>query len=488
MAFLSLAMALSACGARVDDDLRQAAADQALGRGGGASGSTSGIDGGSTGDGGATGTSGDGGATGTSGAATGTGATGAGTTGTGTSGAGTSGTGSTTTGTGAAPAPPGGNGGAVDVGVTEDSILLGNVADLSGPVPGLFEGAVLGTQAHIAKINSEGGIFGRKLKLSVGDGQLECGQNKAQHAARVDKVFAFVGSFSLFDNCGNEVLKANPGIPDVHSALTKPAQQHASNFSVAPLGSGWRTGPLNYYKGKYGEKFKKIGTIFAGVGGGSQIWEGTEAAIVSVGGKVLYKRAFQPTDTDFTADIVRMRNEGVEMIYVNAADGATSARIVNAAKSQGVNWPIIFGAVSYEQGFLKSAGANAEGVFNDQQFALFFNPDEASRVPVVKDYQTWMDRAAPGKRKDLFSVYGWASVDLFVQALKKAGPKAKRADVLAALRTFTKFNAGGLLAEANPAGKKPATCWVLTQVKDGKYIRVDSPASGFRCDGAYFSR
>lgn len=481
-------MVLSACGARVDDGLRQAAADQALGRNG--SGGTSGTDGGPTGAGSTNGTTGTTGITstsGTSGAVTGSGTSGAGTSGAGTGGPGTTGAG-TATGTGAAPAPPGGNGGAVDVGVTADSILLGNVADLSGPVPGLFEGAVLGTQAYIAKINSEGGIFGRKLKLSVGDGQLDCGQNKAQHAARVDKVFAFVGSFSLFDNCGNEVLKANPGIPDVHSALTKPAQQHPSNFSVAPLGNGWRTGPLLYYKNKYGEKFKKIGSIYAGVGGGSEIWAGTEAAIKSVGGGVAYARAFQPTDTDFTADIVRMRNDGVQMIYVNAADGATSARIVNAAKSQGVDWPIIFGAVSYEQGFLKAAGANAEGVFNDQQFALFFNPDEASRVPAVKDFQTWMDRAAPNKRKDLFSVYGWASTDLFVQALKKAGPKAKRADVLAALRTFTRFDAGGLLAEANPAGKKPATCWVLTQVKDGKYIRVDSPATGFRCDGAYFSR
>jgi ABC-type branched-subunit amino acid transport system substrate-binding protein len=482
---LGTALTLSACGARVDGELRQAAADEALGRNGGGTGSggtSGGLDGGTTGiDGGTSGGSA-GGSTGAAGTTTGssgsTGASGS----TGSGGAGSSGT------TAGAPAPPGGNGGAVDVGVTGDSILLGNVADLSGPVPGLFEGAVNGTQAFIAKVNSEGGVYGRKLKLSVGDGQLDCGQNTAQHKSRVDKVFAFVGSFSLFDNCGNEVLKANPTIPDVHSALTKPAQQLPTNFSIAPLGNGWRTGPLLHYKKKFGDRFQKIGTIYAGVGGGNEIWAGTKAAIESVGGEVLYERAFQPSDTDFTTDIVAMQRAGVRMIYINAADGATSARVVNAARAQGVDWPIVFGAVSYEQGFLKMAGANAEGVYNDQQFALFFNPDEAANVPAVREYQTWMGRANPGKKMDLFSMYGWASADLFVQALKKAGPKATRKDVLAALRTFTKFDAGGILAPANPAGKKPATCWILTQVKGGKYIRVDSPANGFRCDGTYFFR
>ena len=78
-----------------------------------------------------------------------------------------------------------------------------------------------------------------------------------------------------------------------------------------------------------------------------------------------------------------------------------------------------------------------------------------------------------------------ASAQLFVQALTKAGPKATRADVMKVLKTVTSFDADGLLAPANPAGKKPATCWILNVVKNGKFVRVDTPTDKFRCDGSY---
>ncbi|MGB8651406.1 MAG: ABC transporter substrate-binding protein, partial [Mycobacteriales bacterium] len=380
----------------------------------------------------------------------------------------------------------GGNGGAVDVGVTATSITVGNVADMSGPVPGLFQGAVIGTQAYFAKINSEGGVFGRQLKLAVGDGQLDCGQNKAATQGLMSKVFAMVGSFSLYDDCGADVLKAHPEVPDIHEALGTKSQALANNFSVAPLGRGWRTGPLTYYKQKFGSRWQKIGAIYANVGTAPDVWKNTVAAINAYGGKVVSQQPYGATDTDFTSAVIRMRSDGVQMIYINTTDGATTARFVNAARSQNVDWPIVFGGTAYASEFLKQAGANAEGVYNDQQFAMFFNADEGARIPAVGEFQKWTDVVAKGEPKDIFAVYGWTSAELFVDALKKAGPKAKRADLMKALRTFTSFDTGGLLAPSDPADRKPPTCWILTQVKGGKFVRVDDPATSFRCDGTYY--
>lgn len=467
---------LTACGSRLDDQTRAAAAAGTLsqaGPGGGGSGGTSGAA--AVGTAGAAGTTGAVGSGGTTGGTTGTAGT-AGTTGS----TGTAGT------TGAAPpAPAGGNGGAVDVGVTGNSILLGNVSDLSGPVPGLFQGAVIGTQAYLAKVNSAGGVFGRQLRLKVGDGQLQCDENTRQTEALAPKVFAFVGSFSIYDGCGADVLAKAPGLPDIHNALDNKALKLANNFSVAPLVPGWRTGPLQDYKRKYADRWGAIGTIYANAGGGAATWAGCKAAIESLGGKVVYERGFQAAETDFTADIVGMKNRGVKMIYVIASDAPTFARIVSAARQQSVDWPILAGGIAYDQGFIQRAGSASEGVYNDQQFALFFNKDEADRVPAVKDFQTWTNKVAPGEKLDLFAVYGWASAQLFVKALTAAGAKAKRADVLAQLQKISSFDADGMIAPADPAGKKPPTCWLGAVVKGGKWVRV-TPDKGFRCDGPYY--
>ena len=384
-------------------------------------------------------------------------------------------------------AASGDNGGAVDVGVTATSITVGNVSDLSGPVPGLFQGAVIGTQAYFAKVNSEGGVYGRQLKVAIGDGQLDCGQNKAVTTDLASKVFAFVGSFSLYDDCGSPAISANPNLADVHSALGSVSQHEKNNFSIAPLGGGWRTGPLHYYKQKYGAAWQKIGAIYANVGASPTIWRQVKEAIASTGGKVVSDYGYGPSDTDFTATVVRMQRDGVQMIYATAVDGAYAAKFVNALRSQHVSWPIIFGGSIYDTAFLTQAGANAEGVFNDQQYAQFFNADDAAVIPAVAEFQKWTEQVGgKGVIKDLYSVYGWSSAQLFVQALRAAGPKAKRGDLLQALRLITSFNADGLIAAANPAGKQPATCWILTEVKGAKLHRVDSPQSTFRCDGSYY--
>jgi ABC-type branched-subunit amino acid transport system substrate-binding protein len=387
-----------------------------------------------------------------------------------------------------APPPPGGNGGATDVGVTADSITVANVSDLSGPVPGLFQGAVIGTQAYFAKINSEGGVYGRQLKLAIGDGQLDCSANKAATTDLVKKAFAMVGSFSLYDDCGRPAIDAVPNLADVHTALGPQTARDPHNFSVAPMGDGWRSGPLKHYAATYGTKWQHIGAIYANVGASPTIWSHVVKAIESTGGKVVSQYGYGPSDTDFTATVIRMQRDGVQMIYSTAVDGAYAARFVNAARSQQVTWPLIFGGGVYDQTFLAQAGANANGVFNDQQYPMFFNTDEAARMPVVKDYQTWTRRVGgDGVILDLYSIYGWTSAQLFVQALRAAGPRATRQSLMQALRRVTSFDGSGLIAAANPAGKTPAGCWILTQVDKGVFRRVDSPPTSFRTDCPYFA-
>lgn len=483
LVLLALSVLAAGCGTRVDDTVRQRAGAGILGPADTGTGTTGGLPGelGSTGgEGGTTGAVTTGGADGGTSTST-TGGSGLGsTTGSGSSSGAGAGTGV------AAPAPPSGNGGATDVGVTADTITIGNVSGLSGPVPGLFEGAVNGTNAYVAYVNSRGGVYGRKLKLAVGDDQTECGTNQNRYRDLSTKVFAFVGSFSLYDDCTAKVVGPMPQVPLVQYALSVEGNKLKNLFSPSPTLPGYATGMFQYWSSVYGAKTKKIGSIYSRTGSAEASYRAIKMASESVGWEYVYERGAAAAEQDFTADIVRMRQDGVEIVFLLATNAANVARIKKTADSQNFR-PVFIAPVAFDPAFMQLVGGPqaAEGIVGHNLFALNFTKADAAAVPEVALYQEWMRRNDPKANQDLFSVFGWASGVLFVQALLAAGPKATRASLQAELRKITSFDANGLVGRADPAGKRPTICYVLWEIKGGEYRRV-APAKGYRCDGSFF--
>jgi ABC-type branched-subunit amino acid transport system substrate-binding protein len=378
----------------------------------------------------------------------------------------------------------GGNGGATDVGVTANSITVANVSTITGPVPGLFAGAVNGTQAFFAYQNSQGGVFGRQLKLQVIDDRFDCGTNRSATEQALGSVFAFVGSFSLFDGCGAAVLAAKPEIPDVHPALAAEAQKEPNNYSATPVKPGLSMGVVNYIKSHFPNSIGAVGSLVGDVQSAKDAWAGAKKVMQANGISFTYERLYAPTETDFTADIVQMRSKGVKLVIEISADAKSVARIQTAAQQQ--NWkPDAWfnGASTYDSNYLPLAGSASEGTYVYLGSAMYMGED-SGMIPEVALFQTWLKKTHPGAPVDVFAADSWASARLFVQALQAAGPKATRASLTAALQNVHSFASNGFLAEADPAGKGPASCFIIIRVQGGKFTRVE-PASGFKCDGPF---
>jgi ABC-type branched-subunit amino acid transport system substrate-binding protein len=464
------------CGSRLDLSAaqRRAAADAAIGQGTQSlsQGSTTGglVNGTSTGTPGglSSGTSG-----GTSGALSST---------SGTTGGGGSSTGRTGT-TGAS--GPIDNGGATDVGVTATTITVGNVSDLSGPQPGLFQGAVNGTEAYFAYLNSNGGVYGRQVQLRASDGQTDCTANQNAHSALLGSVFAFVGSFSLYDDCGTQVVKAHPDVPDVSFALGEKTQQNTVNqFSPHFLPAGAPNGPFCYLAKKYPDLVKSVGSIYANIPSAAASQKAIENTGRSCGWNWLESIPVGATDTTFNAQITRMRNAGVKIVYEVATTVGNLAEMKKEADAQG--WkPLWVAPVAYNAAFTKLMGSAsaANGVIGYNLYSLFLNKDEVSRIPEVGLFQQWMKRVHPEAPVDLFAMYGWAAGKLFSEQVKAAGPKLTRSKFLTAIRKVHAWNAGGLVAESDVAGHKPGHCYVLWSITAGNFRRLDS--DGYRCDGRF---
>ncbi len=368
-------------------------------------------------------------------------------------------------------------------GVTPTSVALGNVSIIGGPVPGLFEGAPVGTQAYFDYVNSKGGVYGRKLTLDSYDDGFNGQQNAADTQSAVSKDFALVGSFSLFDSYGCKVLAQNPAVPDVSVTIDPTTNTLANVYSAQPLGQGLPLGPLLFLKKRYPTSLS-LGALVSNASTAIAQWQGQEVALRHEGYHITYVRFVNPLETDFTADIVHMRSLGVQTLFMTDLDWQVSAALVQDMTQQVWKPQVVFsGGPAYALQFIKTAGGPAaDGVWIGQLQALYQGEDRAV-IPADDTFLTWVQKAHPGWKPDLYTLYGWSSAQLFVQALRAAGKDPTRGKVLAALGRITSFDAGGLLAPADPAHKVSPSCYIMVRIVDQRYQRVaDPPGGGYRCD------
>ncbi len=375
-------------------------------------------------------------------------------------------------------------------GITAKTVTIGQVDTLSGPVPGLFKGAEVGTQAYVDYVNSTGGINGRKLVLDVQDDQLNASNYVTDTQQLVKSTFALVGGFSLLDGSQGAIDAINAAkIPDVTMSLTAARALDPYNYSPDPLVvGGSRLGPFEYYKKEFPQAVKHVGTLYTNVTASTVAQTKADvAAMESIGYHVSFSEVIGALQSDFTPEVLKMRQEGVQMVYIV---GAAVGQVANLAKDMAQQdfSPKVFSTngVAYDASYVPTADNAANGTETDMTSALYLGQD-AKSVPAVALYDKWVAKVGGQHYNDTYAMFGWSAAELFSQALKAAGADPTRQSVLAALNSITSFDAGGLLAPGNPAQKKPETCWILAKVVNGTWQRTaPDPKSGYVCNPGGF--
>jgi len=383
--------------------------------------------------------------------------------------------------TGSAAAPAGGNGGATDVGLSATEMKVGWVGTLSGPVPGLFRGALVGTQAAMAYQNSLGGLFGRRIKVQAADDAFDSGRNRAGHLQLKDQVFGFVGSFSVNDDGGISVLQECK-CPDVGAALTQAHADLPTTYSPQPVKRGWRTGLFKEIKAQYGAPvIEKVAFFVSSIQSAREIAAAERKVMEGLGYKIVYTREIGPNETNFTGDVIQMRNQGVKMLAYQG-DVGNMARLAASMDQQNFkvtvpNW----GNAMYDDQAFKIASPKAlEGTIIDAVYAMFRGED-GQRIPEVALFNQWMKKVDPNQVVDLFSFYGWLSGRLFVEAAEKAGPQLTRQKILSALSQFGTWDGHGSVGPVNVGQKKPSDCYMVLKIHDGKFVRTEPTDKSFQC-------
>jgi branched-chain amino acid transport system substrate-binding protein len=366
------------------------------------------------------------------------------------------------------------NGGGEGGAAAEGPFTIGAVLDITGP------GASLGVPERQAlellaeQLNAEGGIDGRKVQLIVQDDQsTEDGAAKAVNdLVSQDDVDIILGASRTGPSLAMRPvaessetpmisLAANQAIVDGSEWVFKTAQNDRvviERMVDYMAEQGWQTVGLARDASGFGEGVQEM---FNEVGAEEGI-------------KVIATEKFAPDATDFTAQMVNLRNAGAD---VNVIWGIPPAAGLaqRAYRQLNIEAPVMQSHGIGNQVFLDTAGEAAEGLvapLGRLVVAGQLPEDDPQRAVInqfIEDYT-----AEYGEPPSTFAGHAYDGWKLAVDALSEAGadPQAIR-DHLEQVTDFVGISGVFTMTPEDHSGLTKDAL-VLVTVKDGEWQLVDA--------------
>ena len=318
-------------------------------------------------------------------------------------------------------------------GVSDTEILLGQTMPYSGPVSavGTFGKAM---DAYFAKVNSEGGVNGRKIRLLSRDDAYSPPKTVEQTRRLVeqDGVLAIVGNVGTATNGAIQKYLNSNQVPQLFIS---------SGGQPDPINSPWTMGWLPTYASeariyaKYildNRPNAKIAILFQQDDYGRDFLKAfVEALGIRADKMVVSKLPYQVTDPTIESQLVSFRSSGADVFFSISTHKFTSQAI---RKIHELNWDplVIVPSVSSSiEAVFKPAGLdNARGIVSG---LLQKDPTDPAwdNDQGKKDWVSWMESYYPsGDRADRGNVAGYTIAQLVVEVVKSCGDDLTRENVM----------------------------------------------------------
>jgi hypothetical protein len=399
---------------------------------------------------------------------------------------------------------------ATDVGITDKEIHIAVIADVDSPLaPNLFvssRDAVQGVAKYLNSKAGGGGLAGRKVVVDFYDSKLNPNETTNAQIKACENDVAMVGTSSVFmssvDNMRNckDSTGAVTGLPDIPFVTTALAQQCSDqSFPIAPpqvvcstKDQHPQTFKANVSRGLfYNEKFgkDKLHGVYVF---GSDSKQARDSSFVSLGA---LRDIGIKSDKDFDLPSSSPQSAYTPVIQEMKAAGSNYGQAITAgamvlmrkeATLQGLTgvkvWDCGVGCYD-EENFLKAGGSDVEGQYVDTLFLPFYSKADQKANKMTGNFvkYTGQDKIAS------FGAYAWAAGIAFrdaVDAQVKAGGvnSVTRKTIFEQLNKIHKFDADGMFAPIDLAGRQISNCSVTMQVKNGEFVRVNPTKAGqFKC-------
>lgn len=353
-------------------------------------------------------------------------------------------------------------------GITDDTITIANVSDISGPVPGVFQAAQDATTAFAASINAGGGLCGRQLKVIALDSRADAGANQIAYAQACDQAFAAVGSMSVFDQGAATAGKC--GLPDLHAVAVSPEAFNCPTcFGAAAINPGLQAGAMpKFVLEKYGDAAENVALLYVNINGVTAAAEGLAQAWRKTGVDITYMQPIDVAEFNYIAYVERMKELDVELVHYIGPYQFT-IRLQQAMAQQKFE-PVAFiqDQTIYDQKYVDEAGDVAEGTVVYGGHDLFTSP----RNEEMQTYLAWLQQVKPGENPTPYGVYAWSAARLFADLVIKLGSELTQESLVRAIGQVDEWTGHGLTSPQYVGPKKTGECIKVIKLEGGVWKQI----------------
>lgn len=326
-----------------------------------------------------------------------------------------------------------------------DEVVVYSIASITGQVLAQPEYETV-AEAAVKKINSDGGINGKRLKVVFCDTKLDPNiEAGCVRKAIQAKAAALVGGLEAYPDTLKQLEAAKiPFIGNV--GFTPGAFDNPISFPLASGPGAYEATIASMVKAGS----KRIGIIVIDAPGALVGSELARAAAESAKVEVSAYVKFPPTTTDFTSYYAKLLENGTDAVAL-----VTSTNVFLAApkalKDQGFT-----GLASTYDGNLRDTtpgGATLGSIDNYFVSGIVPWPQRTNNSPALQDAIDTIGKYAPGTEISSTAIQQYAAFMLFAEAMKSA----KTIDAASVLDTFTHLSTPietGLIGPYSVVGKE----------------------------------
>ena len=329
-------------------------------------------------------------------------------------------------------------------GVTKDSIIIGSIADHTGPTSNIGVVMVEAYRIFFRHINDEGGINGRKIKLVAEDSRYSIPASIAAFKKLLfkDQMLALLGPVSigetkvLFRHIEKEKIPTLPWAPD--ESVMKPYKRYV--FPTSGFYDNEWGVTLDYIVNKLKAKNPKIAMATVDVESGKVVRASAVAWAKSYGLK-LHHETIPISAIDVTSQVLSMKRAGVTHILIHhVAPGA--AAVLKDMKKFDLDVPMFGTSATCTEDVIRIAGDASRNYFGASPYSSWYekSPGMAKVRKISLKYNPGAEKSYSIKSYSM----GWVIPEILCEGLRRAGKDLDGEKLVAGLETIKDLDTKGL--------------------------------------------